>query len=190
MEFTQIANTILNGYCLQIGNVPHRICEIEFYLRNDKHLDLYTHSHDEQQMYGTWYFHRHTNGTYKGGTFKGLDFTLGCRGSSFSVLIRSITDGTTMIEGPCNVVNYILKTLGMTSIMNLTVGGVLDCFSPVSGFYLFPFVTSKQPIYAGKRVGLSDKYPDYRDRMYRFLIFKDHIKKQKTGLQLMPTIES
>jgi len=43
---------------------------------------------------------------------------------------------------------------------------------------------NKEQIFIGPRIGLSDKYPEYKNKLYRFLIYKNLIKKQKTKLIL------
>ena len=40
----------------------------------------------------------------------------------------------------------------------------------------------KEVVAEGPRIGLSDKYPDYLNRNYRFVIFKNKIKKKKRSL--------
>jgi len=39
-----------------------------------------------------------------------------------------------------------------------------------------------EEIFKGMRVGLSNKYPEYLNRQYRYLIRKKEIKKQKKDL--------
>ena len=36
----------------------------------------------------------------------------------------------------------------------------------------------KAQVYKGPRIGLSDKYPDFRDRNYRYATFIEKIKKE------------
>ena len=73
----QIARTILSNYVLVANASTYRIMEIEFYVHGSNHLDTYTHGNPDQLTYGKWYFHKFATGSYKGGTFKGLDITLG-----------------------------------------------------------------------------------------------------------------
>ena len=72
-----IADRFFNQTIIVSNTVEYRIREIEFYLRSDDHQDEYTHCNQDQTEYGKWYFHKFKNGTYKVGTFKGLDLTLG-----------------------------------------------------------------------------------------------------------------
>ena len=41
---------------------------------------------------------------------------------------------------------------------------------------------SKENIFKGPRIGLSDKYPDFKNALYRYLIYKDKIKKGRKSL--------
>ncbi len=40
----------------------------------------------------------------------------------------------------------------------------------------------EEQIYKGPRIGLSDKYPEWKNVHYRFLIKKNYIKKGKSDL--------
>ena len=73
----KLAEKILNETILISNDQIYRICEIEFYLKSTDHKDDYTHGNSDQNKYGKWYFHKFSSGAYKGGTFKGLDITLG-----------------------------------------------------------------------------------------------------------------
>jgi len=117
-EYLNIACEILFSRIFHIGDLEFTVEEVEIYVREDP----YTHGHPMQLDVppDQWYFHRASRSVdakYKGGTFKGVDITIpngGC-------LIRSINidpnvgkngneypDGL-FIEGPCNVVTWILR---------------------------------------------------------------------------------
>src|SRR5947209_1578323 len=87
--FDHIAQRLLNGTILMVGGERHRFTEIEFYYHGGKHLDVFTHRDPIQKECGRWYFHR-TRGTYRGGSFKGLDLTFGGPDAFGGVLIRGI----------------------------------------------------------------------------------------------------
>jgi 3-methyladenine DNA glycosylase Mpg len=203
----KIAEALLMKYVLVVGDKEFRICEVEFYVRNTTHNDTYTHRDSHQKTYGRWYFHRYPNCSYKGGTYKGLDLTLGNETTYFGVLIRSIYDDSTdeMIEGPCKTVNKILELSGGASDVNEYMNGRVPFHSaPLNGrlaflatqervpplssrstknFYLKRKTSlSNETIYKGPRIGLSDKYPEWKDIHYRYLIKKKYIKKGKTSL--------
>jgi 3-methyladenine DNA glycosylase Mpg len=190
----KIAESILNKHQLLVPNsdgeiIEYRICEIEFYVRNEGHDDEYTHQDDHQKTSGKWYFHRTKSGNYKGGTYKGVDLTLGNEDTYFGVLIRSIcsVEGETFIEGPCRCVNTILD---LNDCKN--VGDYMeDRTDPPSARSTKNFHIKrcrgleKYDIYSGPRIGLSNKYPDFKGKPYRYVIQKDSVKKQKKTLELL-----
>lgn len=184
--FPEIADALLNKSILMINHKKYRIVEIEFYLKNKYHKDKYVHCNPEQLLYGTYYFHKFGNGTYKAGTFKGMDITLGDISTStyFGILIRSIKDLTEnlVIEGPCNVVNRILLEYHCANIEEFTNGESLDIFNNDRQFIIKNKIHQNEQIYYGQRIGLSSKYPKFQNLSYRYLILKDKIKKQKSQL--------
>lgn len=164
----------------------HRICEVEFYLNSPEHLDHYVHGHEDQRKKGTWYFHRYNNGTYKSGTFKGMDLVLGSGNTAGAVLIRSVFDinGRKFIEGPCNTVNHILALCGIDSIPTFTGGQSLNFLENHRGVFLIAGnIGTPDTIFWGPRYGLSNKYPEYKDRYYRFAL--NLVKKNKNKLKLL-----
>lgn len=67
-----------------------RIVEVEIYCNDHGlHPDAFTHGNELQERVALWYFHKN-GGTYKSGTFKGLDVTFGFAGMAGGMLIRSI----------------------------------------------------------------------------------------------------
>jgi 3-methyladenine DNA glycosylase Mpg len=183
-KFDELAYLFLNKSILIINEKKYRICEIEFYLKNDDHNDKYTHCNDDQAKYGKFYFHKYGNGSYKGGTYKGMDITFGNENSHCGVLIRSIynTDTKEFIEGPCRTVNKILEEYSIESINELTNNKLLSVLENEHDFCLKNAKMKEEIIYKGKRVGLSDKYPNFRNLNYRYLVKKNKIKKQKADL--------
>lgn len=174
-----IPELMLNKSILQVNNKNFRIIEIEFYVNSKEHNDEYTHGSDEQHTYGFWYFHKYKNGTYKSGTYKGLDLTLGNKDTSYGILIRSIQDLSTneITEGCCKCVNLMLSSYNVDTISEFTNNKEMSCIDNTRNFIIKDFDLEKYKIYDGKRVGLSDKYPDYRDKPYRFAIMIHKLKK-------------
>ena len=172
MDFSVIANTLLNYSCLVIANQAYRIIEIEFYLCTPSHPDPYVHKHPLPPVTGTLHFHKHPNGTYKGGTYKGVDFVWGgVADGTFMVLIRSMMDAAGQLTtGPCKVVDLILASCGHESIISLVASGTVPYIVPVAG------ITISAALWWGSRVGLSDKYSAYRDLPYRYAIHPDQLK--------------
>jgi hypothetical protein len=185
-SFDQVADQLLNRTVLVVNQKGYRLYEIEFYLHNQKHPDLYTHRSNEQRMMGKWYFHRYATGTYKSGTYKGLDLTLSPDQDTYcGVLIRSIQDLSTgqVTEGPCRSVNLMLSHFGCETV-NDFIG---DKRTPLpfdeGELYLRDDATlAHQVIYKGPRIGLSDKFPEYRNKPYRYAIGPSKLKKQRTTL--------
>jgi 3-methyladenine DNA glycosylase Mpg len=111
-----------------------RIAEVESYVTHDlvPYMDPFPHNDVLQREPGLWYFHR-KGGTFKGGSFKGMDITFGTDKIPCGVLVRSIvavnpTDDATkpqpplkesLVDGPCLVVNKLLESCGETEIKGL-----------------------------------------------------------------------
>jgi len=187
-NFPEISQTLLNKCLLVANKQKFRLVEIEFYLYSPNHSDPYVHQDPDQLLLHTFYFHKFKTGTYKSGTFKGMDFTFGNTDKKvyFGILIRAIQHIKTgqVIEGPCNVVNRILNSYQCDSIMDLTHGQNLGLFENDVGLTLVPSKSLEaRTIYAGPRIGLSAKYPDYQNRSYRFVADKNLVKKQRSTLK-------
>lgn len=192
------AKEILLESDLMVNGKRYRIREIEFYIRSPSHNDEYTHGHPDQKTMDCWYFHRFKNGSYRGGTYKGMDLTMGDEKTFGGILIRSIEHigSGTLIEGPCRVVNHILERYQVDGIsdlvsnedrqISLPPGGPMCATKNGRGFVV---VKRKNPrteqILCGPRIGLSDKFPRWRKRKYRFVCDSTGIKKSKKQLELL-----
>lgn len=213
ISFDELADILLNKTFIKIQNrsfrdknkrSKFRIREIEFYYYDSQsHPDPFTHKDEHQEIPGRWYFHRQNGKSYKGGTYKGLDITFGSsiNGVFGGILIRSIQYGDTLIEGPCKVVDFILKTTGSKTIEKLLEKFEEDTELPKkvtnyensdneSPLYLCEIEESnlkEKPIYKAPRVGLSlKKSIKYRDlyvmfimKPYRYMTGVQNIKKNK-----------
>lgn len=185
--FISIADRLLNDCYLKINKKKYRLVEIEFYLKCKSHDDPYTHCDFDQLLMHTFYFNKFKTGTYKSGTFKGLDLTYGDTEEKayFGILIRTIENMNTkeIVEGPCNVVNRILQEYDLSNIMDFTNGENLNIFLNNKNFVLvISNKLSQRKIFAGPRIGLSAKYPTFQNRLYRFVAGENKIKKKKTTL--------
>ena len=171
--FDVVGSSLLKERGLRFGGLTYEFAEIELYWHSPEHPDPYVHSHPDQEQYGKWYFHRasHTGTSYRGGTFKGLDLTLGSKGAPLGILIRSIYHPLMgMICGPCLVVDHILHETKCASIAELVgPAGLLDVTDP--RLTLVPHQSeSKEPIYAGPRIGLTpSKAPEWAILPYRLV---------------------
>ena len=177
--FNNLANELLNGSLLQISDTCRlRLTEIEIYYYNESHQDEYVHKHLHQKRKG-FYMHQYKNGTYKSGTWKGLDITYGDDDTYFGVLIRGVIDtkeGSKHIDGPCNSVNYIMKCLNCDNLEDLAQ--TIPRWKIVSS----DDSMLQYPIYHSTRIGLSDKYPEFKIKPYRFATI---FKKEKSKMFLV-----
>ncbi len=190
-KFKIFAQYLLNQVEIKINDNTLTIEEIEIYYYNPKeHKDEYTHKNKDQLTNSMWYFHQYHNGTYKSGTYKGMDITFGTKQLNIygGALIRSINNSTTneFITGPCNTVNYILKMTDCKEVEDLVAKmSNLDIFNSKNPFYLT--VNNKtnnenNTIFTGPRVGLSWKYPEYLVKEYRYLKQPSKIPKNRGSI--------
>lgn len=145
---------------LLINGHKFEIIEIEVYYNAPGHNDVTVHKTPEQAMFGKWYFHRSKpGGAYRGGTFKGLDLTLGSEGVYCGILIRGIhSDSTGPIVGPCRVVDFVLKSYGIGDLNEFVGSQILDASTNHRQFHLIPTETAilVDQLYIGPRIGLKD----------------------------------
>jgi 3-methyladenine DNA glycosylase Mpg len=186
-QFSDLADKILNHTSLVIRDKTCRICEIEFYLfQDDRFPDRYTHCDPLQLERGRLYFHRLNGRGYKSGTFKCMDITVGDEGQKqyLGILIRSlysITDDE-FISGPCLCVNYLLKQFECREVKELEskLSFPLDLTAHQSEVRLADEDHESERLYVAPRVGLSDRYPEFRQRLYRYAVMTKRIKREKT----------
>lgn len=128
--FNDFVSSVMRSSVLVVGSAPHtrifRLLELEMYCHHPVFPDPYVHCSEDQNHSCQWYFHK-ANQTYKGGSYKGLDITMGgkCSMSGDSMygglLIRTIMDlrSGAVITGPSLCVDEILKTCNSESIVQL-----------------------------------------------------------------------
>lgn len=187
--FPSMSQILLNHCLLKVDQETYRLVEIEYYLHSDVHPDPYVHCNPDQLLMHCFYFHKFGTGTYKAGTFKGMDLTFGDLNQKayFGILVRSIENIKTgeLIEGPCNVVNKILHTYHCESIIDFTNGDNLNMFENDRNFIVvISDELEKRPLRFGPRFGLSKKYPEYQNKNYRYTSHHG-IKKAKSTLILL-----
>jgi hypothetical protein len=183
--FDTIAALLLDGVELLAGESVHRPVEIEFYLSSPAHPDPFAHGDPVQRANGTWYFHR-SGGSYRGGSFKGLDITFGGE-SCGGILIRTLraSDGT-VTNGSSLCVDRLLACTGHASVaaLDAEVAG-RSIWSPDSPVRLRRCDSlSQSPVWKTARVGLTLKraadHPlmdGYIMRRYRHLTDARAVKK-------------
>ena len=190
--FTQIAERLMNGSVLMVGNEAHRFVEVEFYYKGEGHPDPFTHGDALQLETGRWYFHR-TAGVYRGGSFKGLDLTFGSAGAYGGVLIRGIetADGS-LVDGPSLCVDHLLEKTRCRTVAELddAIGGRV-AWDSNNVLFLDEASAASKPLLRSARVGLSLKkaraasdMPRYIVKRYRYLSEPRRTAKGKTYLVL------
>jgi len=193
--FESLAATLLNDRDLVVNGAVHRLAEVEVYYHGPRHADPYAHRHPLQRESGRWYFHRTgTGGRYRGGSFQGLDLTLGDGSAYFGVLIRSVvTPEARVIDGPSLVVDHLLRLTGAEGVAALDrrIAGrsVGASDSPV---HLRPAARPRTAtVWSSPRVGLSlaqaigsPQAARFVGRPYRFLTEPRAIRKGKPHLVL------
>jgi len=180
-KFEDYAEKLLNNTILKVktNDKTFRICEIEMYYCGKDHMDEYTHCNAMQLENGKFYAHKFGSGTYKVGTYKCMDIVYGNKKKNiyFGILIRSIEDIETgeFYCGPCVSVN---KLLGFYEVKEFK--DFFEDYDIDEEFTLEEVDDLKhEDIYIGPRVGLGDKYPEFKNKEYRYAIKINKIKKQK-----------
>ena len=196
----KVAGALMNHWDLLVAGRRHRILELEAYVHGPAHADPYTHRDEGQEHCAAWYFHR-KGGNYKGGSFKGLDLACGGgRGSGVcaGLLLRSVAEDATgeLAEGPCLVVDRILRLSGRPSVAALTGGRPAEELSAASfqDLRLAPAAAPRgAAVWAAPRVGLvlraegagathSEGSPaDFCTRAYRFSTQPERLGKWRSG---------
>jgi hypothetical protein len=191
--FAEIATRLLNDADFVVGGKRYRFAELEMYYSGGPHPDLFAHRDPLQLEDGRWYFHR-TRGEYRGGSFKGLDLTLGDGKSYFGILIRTVVaDDGTVLDGPCVTVDHLLAKTKAANVAVLdgliNARPIWDAASPLA--IAEAEKPRAAPVYATSRVGLSLKKargkpdaPRFVGRPYRFLTEPSNISKGKAHLVL------
>jgi hypothetical protein len=191
--FGRIAQALLNGCRLMIGKQAHRFIEVEAYYCGEGHPDPFTHRDPIQLQQGRWYFHR-SRGTYRGGSFKGVDLSFGDGKAFGGMLIRGIEKpGGAIVDGPSLCVDYLLDATGAGTVAALdrAVGG-RAAWDPANPLRLEEDAALEQRrVYRSSRVGLSLKkakgepeQPRFVMRPYRFLSQPQRTAKGKAHVVL------
>lgn len=177
-----------------------RLAEVELYAFADGvYEDRFTHRDAQQSVLGTWYFHK-KGGSFKNGSFKGLDVTFGSSDFSGGALIRSIVaipDGK-VTEGPSLVVDALLDATGMKTIADLVGAkdGILFIDSSFAvggeerqGASLLRIVDAPLPgaasVRTAPRVGLVPREASdlmFAGRLLRFIRSDIKLAKQRAGI--------
>jgi hypothetical protein len=178
-HYTELAKNYLNRMILHIGGEKYELIEIEFYQFPDPYCGLdsfFPNGYDHwTTCYHHFYLHRiydrkHETTKLSKGDKRGLYITIGNLKFPGVVLIRSICKGEEIIEGPNQVLDFILNKLSMNikqfdlylrSESNKKLGVVeilsldLACKSPKSLIYTSHIQDTDKKIYGSPRLGLN-----------------------------------
>lgn len=192
--FDRLAERLLNGCRLLANGTPHRLLEVEAYYHAPAHPDPFPHKNPIQLTAGRWYFHR-TAGVYRGGSFKGLDVSMGDGTAYGGMLFRGLErpDGT-VIDGPSLLVDHLLATTGHSSVADLdtAIDGRL-AWKVDSPLTLVAERMEQRPLLRCVRVGLSlrrrkhrpdDPALKYLLRSYRYVADPKKTAKGKPHMVL------
>eukprot|EP00746_Dinoflagellata_sp_MGD_P135046 gnl/MRDRNA2_/MRDRNA2_68956_c0_seq1.p1 gnl/MRDRNA2_/MRDRNA2_68956_c0~~gnl/MRDRNA2_/MRDRNA2_68956_c0_seq1.p1 ORF type:complete len:347 (-),score=56.88 gnl/MRDRNA2_/MRDRNA2_68956_c0_seq1:38-1078(-) len=207
----EVAASLLNEWDLIIMGKRYQIVEMETYVNGPTHSDPYVHGDVEQQKAGVWYFHK-KGGSYKAGTFKGLDLSAGSKSSGVTsgLLLRSVLKvsdegDTLLVEGPCLVVDHILKMTGAKSIAEFVEDRAKNGILPAEetpDLVLQPALHRRaQVVWAAPRVGLILRNPEagsthlpgnpprFCTRPYRFSTVPHRLTKYRSGFALQKRLD-
>lgn len=202
-----VAETLMNHWDLWIGGQPHCITELESYIHGPAHQDPYTHGDEGQNSCGVWYFHR-KGGSFKAGSFKGLDLACGDEGKGVfaGLLLRTVrpllpngSPEATGTEGPSLLVDRILKLNGKASIADFVAGRKAAelSASTTEGLCLRPSAAPREEgLWRAPRVGLvlrgeaagkthmGGRPADFVARFYRFSTAPKLLSKFRVGFAI------
>jgi len=176
-DFAALAELLLNRFELRVDGAPHRLVEVEFYLHGPEHADPFAHCDPLQAEAARWYLHRSGAG-YRGGSFKGIDLTIGSEGALGGILIRSLrTPDDVLVCGPSLCVDHLLRALDQADVAGLAASLAGRDGWTEGPLWLAPVAApTPRPVTATARVGLTLKraaerptMPGYLMKPYRFL---------------------
>ncbi len=156
--FNQIAERLMNNYCLEVEDKKFRLSEIEFYyFHKNYHPDCNVHRHKFQREFSIYFHDKHGRG--------GIDIGFGDHECWGGILIRGIQDynSKNFISGPLNVADEITK-IKKQNYENLTNKNLLDAKIVV----IKAQEQERKKIFIGPRVGLVNEN-DFLIKNYRFV---------------------
>lgn len=107
--FDRIADEVINRHSLCLGSKCFEILEVEFYINEPSHPDIFSHGGEDKKQNAVFAFHR-MGSSFKEGSYTGLDIAIGNESRFGGMLLRSLRDlqSGEVIEGPSKVVSLIL----------------------------------------------------------------------------------
>ncbi len=170
--FHRIAERLLNGTQLMVGGLAHRFTEVEMYYHGEGHADPFAHKDPVQLHCGRWYFHR-TSGTYRSGSFKGVDLAFGENGNYAGVLIRGLEKPNgELIDGPSLLVDYLLDATAAETVARLdkVIGTRVAWESGNPLFIREADGLEQRSLYRSGRIGLTLKRSGGKKEMQQFVL--------------------
>lgn len=181
-------NALLSELALFVNGEPLLLREVEVYYHSPDHPDPFPHRYPLQKECGAWYFHR-TGNSFRGGSYKGLDLTIGNEGDGVycGILFRALErpDGT-LVQGPSLCVDHLLASTETSTVSELDKrANALGAFAEDNPLSLRPHPDRvRRPLLQTARVGLSLKraslhaqMPKYWGAPYRFVTGARELRK-------------
>lgn len=131
--FDRIASLLLDRSALVVAGRAHRLREVELYLHGPGHEDPFAHRDPRQVSSRRWYLHRQ-GGSYRAGTYKGIDLTFGPPSARGGILLRSLsTPEGRLVSGSSLCVDHLLARTGLGTVAALdrALGEMDDPTRPV-----------------------------------------------------------
>lgn len=173
-----VARWLIREVELVAGDEALRVEEAEAYFVGGAHRDPFAHQHPTQSDPGRWYFHR-VGGSYRGGSFKGLDLTFGPPGTFGGVLIRTLRRPSgALVSGPSRCVDHLLALTGAARVAALDDGR--DALG--DGALRLRPAPREVAILRTARVGLTLKRHTPGDDRPRFLLRPDRLLTDPRGI--------
>lgn len=184
----KIAELVLQRATLRAGDARLRVLEVEAYVRARWHPDPFAHADPAQNALGRWYFHR-AGGTFRAGTFKGVDLTFGAEGVHAGLLIRAVRAGDgARVEGPSCVVDRALAATGHATVASLS--RACDAGDHDALALTLDETPRRDAVYAGPRVGLTLRQGAtparvfFLPRPYRYVVDPRAAKKGRAAIAI------
>ena len=187
-HFRELAELMTHGYQLLAGQDRYRFCELEFYFYSTRHTDPFVHQTPAQKGTASWCFHQR-GGSYRGGTFKGLDISFGDKTLFGGILIRSLIHPSgTVVNGSSLVVDELMRVTGFSSLRRMdealprrvTAEGPLQIIPAPQQQPQPKLLTSARVGLSLKKWGLHSDMFYFFDLPYRFLTHPRDILKGRS----------
>lgn len=151
-SFDRIANDLLTSSILLVNRKEFQFTEIEFYFfHEDEHQDNYTHKHTRGE--GEWRFHN-----------QGMDITIQSDDKQDGgILIRGIKVDGKYINGPRKIIQEIFRNYSKVTDHN-TLTLISTDKNSVEIIKTFRHLPNK------------NKYKDFHDKKYRYLVDLDNLE--------------